>query len=66
MDAGGKGGCSLGFVREKHDRKCDACEMHSATLYLLRVGQLQFRICCFCKSNIGCGIEKVDGPADVY
>jgi hypothetical protein len=64
--AGGKGGCWLGFVKSPHDRKCDACEMHSATLYSLQVGQLKFRICCFCKSSIGSGIERVDGPDDCY
>lgn len=64
--AGGKGGCWLVFVKAPHDRKCDACEMHSATLYELRVGQVKFKICCFCKSNIHSGIKRCDGPDDCY
>lgn len=62
----GTSGCSLGFVRESHDRKCEACGMGSATLYRLIVGSVESKICPLCKVSIRSGIETVDGAGDCY
>jgi hypothetical protein len=58
-------GCRISFAKTPHSRKCEVCDMPSATLYLLQVGKLEFRICCMCKSTLRSDIDKVDGP-DCY
>jgi hypothetical protein len=59
-------GCRIQVLRENHERKCQVCDMPSATLYVLQVGIQLFRICPLCKATLRSDIEKIDGPGDDY
>lgn len=54
--------CQLQVAKPPHSQICGVCEMRSATLYTLRVGDRQFVICPFCKANLREDIKSYEGP----